>query len=693
MAPTSTMDNTSPSPNLLRTPKSSKRSSGRRTRRLFPHLMDDVEDSPQGKISVRAASNSPKTKKQLPSKFRQEMPRRSAEFDEENDSPNKVAPITTSSFYGGKSSSYVPKFLSSSFTEKMSLKTPPQKEKTAKKTAKSKSTSRPKVIKFGQQAGLNKGVSHAIKKPKIKKPEKEKPSKSGTESADSDLEEITKKTVPSKNTKTPKMTTLIRKVYTTPETGNISLNNDKSVAFEIKNGQMAFRYRRSPRKSPYFNKTRTPNADPKTPKRLFTPTANQNFLSDFQVTPPKSGRRGRQNLPSPVKFHKEDDKDLDNRSDDEDDQVSNIIQNLDMSQEDNCAVTISDAELERVAAETTTMVFQKQQLDLEISSLLASVQTPTKEEKLENRSNVLTENNLQLALEDEDSNDATEVQTPKKNFAIFDKENRSKPTLDLGEFGSSSKENKIRNGGSKKCVGDDQMIIDAGQKLTDLKNCLECGFHYNPGNKKDEEEHKKNHSIAQKGIHFSGWKTENIVGNEFTAENSRIIVVQSNDQSSHWAKVKDVLQVVDKQLGICSGDNTSEALRKESESKAYLYISSKQIVGFLLAEPIDEKDNIAKAIPDEVNKGHWVLKDLPEESIKVSVGVSRIWTATDFRRKQVATRLVQAMEHNFHSHSHVYPLEKGKEYAFSHTTPDGSKFASKHTGGFFLTYNPSIRRN
>ena len=37
-------------------------------------------------------------------------------------------------------------------------------------------------------------------------------------------------------------------------------------------------------------------------------------------------------------------------------QVSNIIQNLDMSQEDNCAVTISDAELERVAAETTTMV-------------------------------------------------------------------------------------------------------------------------------------------------------------------------------------------------------------------------------------------------------------------------------------------------------------------------------------------------
>ena len=67
--------------------------------------------------------------------------------------------------------------------------------------------------------------------------------------------------------------------------------------------------------------------------------------------------------------------------------MANIISNLDDSQ-DNCAVTISDAELERVAAETTTMVFQKQQLDLEISSLLASVKTPTKEEKSENRSTV-----------------------------------------------------------------------------------------------------------------------------------------------------------------------------------------------------------------------------------------------------------------------------------------------------------------
>ena len=106
------------------------------------------------------------------------MPRRSADFDE-NKSPNKIAPMKTTSFYG--SSSYVPRYLqmTSSFSEKVNIKTPPKKEISVKKAqAKPKST-RPKGKKFGQDGGVNKGVSHAIKKPKIKKTEKEKPSKSG----------------------------------------------------------------------------------------------------------------------------------------------------------------------------------------------------------------------------------------------------------------------------------------------------------------------------------------------------------------------------------------------------------------------------------------------------------------------------------------------------------------------------------
>ena len=167
-----------------------------------------------------------------------------------------------------------------------------------------------------------------------------------------------------------------------------------------------------------------------------------------------------------------------------------------MAQEDNCAVTISEAELDRIAAEATTQVFQKEQLDLEISTIMADFLSPTKEDREERR-----ENNLLLELDDS-SNDAADV-TPKKSYSIFDKPTRKSPRRALKEVANNSttKENKTNiRSKNKKLLDDDQMIIDAGQKnLTDLKTCPECDFVYNPGSKQDEESHNKNHFVAQKG--------------------------------------------------------------------------------------------------------------------------------------------------------------------------------------------------
>ena len=50
---------------------------------------------------------------------------------------------------------------------------------------------------------------------------------------------------------------------------------------------------------------------------------------------------------------------------------------------------------------------------------------------------------------------------------------------------------------------------------------------------------------------------------------------------------------------------------------------------------------------------------------------------------------MQAMEGNFFTFK---LLKRGEEYAFSHTTPDGTMFASNFTGlpnGDFLTYMPA----
>ena len=69
-----------------------------------------------------------------------------------------------------------------------------------------------------------------------------------------------------------------------------------------------------------------------------------------------------------------------------------------------------------------------------------------------------------------------------------------------------------------------------------------------------------------------------------------------------------------------------------------------------------------------------------------------MWVAEDYRRKKIASRLVDAMKINFLFGT---ILEKG-QYAFSHTTPDGSRFASKYVGllnGGFLTYKHCNQSN
>ena len=169
------------SPSVLRTPRSSRR------RSLFPHLenlLDSPTSSQDGLIKMGLSSASPRSKKKLPAKFKQEMPRRSLNSDE-NKSPEtvKCSPIKKSTFYG----SYKPKFvfedrtseetnLDDSFKKKMTLETPPKILKITKR--KKELTKSAPVSRSSKKYGINKGVSHAIKKPKVN-PKKADKAKSG----------------------------------------------------------------------------------------------------------------------------------------------------------------------------------------------------------------------------------------------------------------------------------------------------------------------------------------------------------------------------------------------------------------------------------------------------------------------------------------------------------------------------------
>ena len=81
--------------------------------------------------------------------------------------------------------------------------------------------------------------------------------------------------------------------------------------------------------------------------------------------------------------------------------------------------------------------------------------------------------------------------------------------------------------------------------------------------------------------------------------------------------------------------------------------------------------------------GDWFCHDLnAKEKENIHIGVSRIWVAKDCQRKQIATRLVQAMQKSY----------AGVKFAFTHTTTVGTKFASKYMGnkdGSFIGYMTS----
>lgn len=170
------------------------------------------------------------------------------------------------------------------------------------------------------------------------------------------------------------------------------------------------------------------------------------------------------------------------------------------------------------------------------------------------------------------------------------------------------------------------------------------------------------------------------------------------------------MEVVDNILGIIPIDKEkSTTIRNPSQSMAYLFVSSsKQVVGLLLAEHISYKtDTISKTTINgwkgksavkngkEASERHFepVVHDLDKRvQSKICTGISRIWVRPDHQRKGIASRLVEAMRKHFLGSYHILSPE---EFAFSHTTPNGTDFAINYMTRYFkkkefLTYAPNF---
>ena len=115
---------------------------------------------------------------------------------------------------------------------------------------------------------------------------------------------------------------------------------------------------------------------------------------------------------------------------------------------------------------------------------------------------------------------------------------------------------------------------------------------YQRGQPEDERMHAQFHKESSKGITYSGLRNEKVVAN---FEGDRIIIARDEGAAADSKKIKEIVAVVNDELGAVAQD--SAALNKY---KIYLYVAGKEVVGCLIAERIS---HAYRLLPEESPEG------------------------------------------------------------------------------------------
>lgn len=141
---------------------------------------------------------------------------------------------------------------------------------------------------------------------------------------------------------------------------------------------------------------------------------------------------------------------------------------------------------------------------------------------------------------------ATDAQPSPKIFPIFQKnfaptQTKSSPFITVAK---STKEWRP--------IGNRQLQIDAGQKNFGLRQCNQCNMEYSVHEPEDELLHLKYHNCVDT-LSFKGWSNERVV-TEIMDWNidGRIIYVCENDSKAKKDRIKEILEMVDRNLGFAS---------------------------------------------------------------------------------------------------------------------------------------------
>lgn len=213
----------------------------------------------------------------------------------------------------------------------------------------------------------------------------------------------------------------------------------------------------------------------------------------------------------------------------------------------------------------------------------------------------------------------------------------------------------------------EQYCLDFGQKNFDAQRCNVCNMLYTVGEIIDEKTHEEYHDMFINSLKFREWKNEDVVS---VFDDGRILRVLPTSPHFMLKKIDELFKVADIELGI----NMDLKSSLKSSSVFFIFVSSsKRIAGFIAAE--------------RINSANWLLSEEPlmasTEEVPAECGISRIWTHPNFRRKRIATRLLDTLRQCFFYNK---TLSKDK-LAFSDPTVVGKDFAKKYiNSNHFLIY-------
>ncbi|UIZ25871.1 hypothetical protein KXD40_006449 [Peronospora effusa] len=218
-----------------------------------------------------------------------------------------------------------------------------------------------------------------------------------------------------------------------------------------------------------------------------------------------------------------------------------------------------------------------------------------------------------------------------------------------------------------------QSYIDVGQRNFGTHvTCLTCGLLYTAGEEEDEKEHQKFCKRMKRGVSFSKWKTERIL-KTFSDTRARILEIRREDPRFQVKKLLEIKAVLDDALGFVLED----VFLQRSH---FVYIQDQQVVGCVNTERITEAFTLDKSLSNmvKVDKESFIVKKSVVTASATSrfalVGICQIWVHPSYRKRSIATRLVDIVREKS-----IYGMRVAKNVvAFAQPTRIGLQFAQKY---------------